>query len=69
MEKPNRSIEEIHQDYSRICSQAGHVQYQIAVLSKDLELLNSQLKDLNLEAAKVQAAKEAEAKASSGESK
>jgi len=67
MENKSRNIEEVHQDYTRICSQAGHVQYQISVLNKDLDLLNNQLKDLNLEAAKINSAKSAEASSSSVE--
>lgn len=50
-----RTVEVIHREYSQLCSQAGHLQYNITVLTKDLELLNEQLKSLNLEAAAIQA--------------
>lgn len=50
-----RTVEAIHQDYSRLCAQAGHVQYEIDVKKKDLELLNEQLRTLNLEAASLAA--------------
>ena len=53
--KKERTLESVHQEYSRLCSQAGHIQYQIAVLSKDLETLNSQLRELNAEAFALQA--------------
>ena len=53
--KKERTIESVHQEYSRLCSQAGHVQYQISVLSKDLETLNVQLRELNAEAFALQA--------------
>lgn len=59
MSDKKRTIEEIHQEYSRICSQAGHVQYQVSVLSKDLEQLNGQLRALNVEAAELNAAQSA----------
>jgi hypothetical protein len=41
-----------------MCAQAGQIQYQIAEASKDLALVNSRLRDLNVEASKI---KEAEA--------
>ena len=49
--KIERTMEVIHQEYTGLCAKAGHAQYQISVISKDLELLNEQLKALNLEAA------------------
>lgn len=53
MSEQKRTLDTIRTEYSQICSQAGHIQYQIATLSKDLELLNSQLRDLNMEATKL----------------
>lgn len=50
----SRSMEDIQKDYTITCNKAGHLQYQIYSHNKDLELLNSQLRDLNFEAAKVQ---------------
>ena len=57
-EKKERTVDSIHREYSELCARAGHIQYQIAVMSKDLELINEQLKTLNLEAASKQAKKE-----------
>lgn len=51
-EKKKRSVEEIRNEYGQLCAKAGHVQYQIAVLSDDLKFVNEQLKELNFEAAK-----------------
>jgi len=59
-EKKTRTVAEIQQEYQGLCFKAGHLQYQISALSKDLELLNSTMRDLNFEAASVQA-KESEA--------
>ena len=49
--KKERTVQEIQGEYSGICTKAGHIQYQINALSKDLELVNSSLRDLNFEAA------------------
>jgi hypothetical protein len=61
-EKKDRSVAEIQQEYQQLCFKAGHLQYQIDALSKDLAVLNGTMRDLNFEAAGAQA-KEAEAKA------
>jgi septation ring formation regulator EzrA len=53
-----RTVEEISQEYSRLCAKAGHCQYQIETLKKDLEMINQTLRDLNLEAAKAKEAAE-----------
>jgi len=52
-----RTVEVVHQEYSQLCARAGHLQYQVAVLSKDLEVVNEQLRELNFEAAKLSAPK------------
>jgi septal ring factor EnvC (AmiA/AmiB activator) len=49
--KAPRTVQEIQNEYSNLCAKAGHLQYQIATLGKDLDLLNAQLRDLNFEAA------------------
>lgn len=49
----SRKIEEIQADYSKICAQAGHINYQIKTLSNSLESLNQQLRALNDEAMQV----------------
>ncbi len=60
--KKERTVSEIQSEYSGLCARAGHAQYQISVMQKDLELINEQLRELNLEAA-ASSAKEAAAKA------
>lgn len=56
MSDKKRTIPEIQQEYQNACLRAGHLQYQVFTLSNDLEMLNSTLRDLNLEAAAVKAA-------------
>lgn len=54
-EKKDRTIPEIQAEYSQLCARAGQLQYQIYCLQKDLDLANGTLKDLNFEAAAIQA--------------
>lgn len=61
VEKAERKVEDIHAEYSQLCAKAGHLQYQIHVLTKDLGLLNEQLMNLNFEAS-AKVAKEKESK-------
>ncbi len=56
----SRTVAEISAEYSQGCTKAGHLQYQISAMSKDLDTLNQTLRDLNFEAASAQQ-KEAEA--------
>lgn len=58
--KAKRTISEIQTEYQNLCLKAGHLQYQVYTFSKDLEMVNKELRDLNLEAA---ATKASEAKA------
>jgi hypothetical protein len=60
-EENNRTVAEIQQEYAGVCTRAGHCQYQIRTLQKDLDLINETLQNLNLEAFK--AKQEAEAAA------
>jgi hypothetical protein len=53
--KPKRTIAEIQQDYQNVCLKAGHAQYQVHIHTRDLEMLNNELRELNLEAAAVNA--------------
>lgn len=46
-----RTLEVITKEYSDLCARAGHIQYQVGVLSTELATLNDKLKELNLEAA------------------
>lgn len=55
-DKQNRTIQQIQQEYQELCLKAGHFQYQIYTMGRDLELVNKELRDLNLEAAAVKAA-------------
>lgn len=50
---PERTVEKIRQEYSALCAKAGHMQYQLFTIERDLEILNLTLRDLNLEAAAV----------------
>lgn len=61
-DKKSRTIPEIQQEYQNLCLKAGHLQYQVYNHTRDLEMINSELRDLNLEAAAVQAAEAAKAK-------
>jgi hypothetical protein len=54
-ETKTRTVADIQQEYQQSCLRAGHLQYQIDALSKDLSLLNSTMRDLNLEAADLKA--------------
>lgn len=49
-----RTIEDVKTEYAQLCQKAGHLQYQVSVFAKDLELVNGTLRELNLEAAKIQ---------------
>lgn len=60
-QKQHRSVDEIQREYSGACTRAGHIQYQMSQLKKDLDITNNTLQDLNFEAAaSARAAKEAE---------
>ncbi len=59
-----RTIEMIHQEYSQLCAQAGHLQYEMSVRTDELDkkhnellAINDKLKALNLEAASKSSAK------------
>ena len=55
MSEEKRTIDQIHQLYSQVCTKAGHLAYQIKIMSEDLELVQAQLKSLNQEAARLAA--------------
>lgn len=54
-EKPARGIPEIQQEYQSLCTKLGHLEYQMDAISKDANMVKSELRDLNLEAAAIQA--------------
>jgi endonuclease III len=53
-EKKPRTLHDVQLDYQNACLKAGQMQYQKAMLEEDLNMLNSAIKDINLEAAKLQ---------------
>lgn len=55
-----REMSEIQTDYQRACANAGQLQYQLKIQSRELERINSQLEAINNEgAARMQLDKEA----------
>lgn len=46
-----REMPEIQQAYQQLCANAGQVQYQIKIHTKELERINEQLQSVNNEAA------------------
>lgn len=50
-----RKMEEIQAEYQSVAMKLGHTLYQEWTFKKEVELLNERLRDLNLEAAAVQA--------------
>lgn len=60
-EKKVRTVPEIQNEYQGLCLRAGHLNYQIYALSKDLDMVQNSLRDLNIEAATAQAAEKAAA--------
>lgn len=54
-EKKERTLNDVQGEYNRGCLRAGHLQYQILTLQKDLSVLNDTLRDLNFEASGIQA--------------
>lgn len=62
--KKKRTVEELQQEYANLCARAGHLQYQVYTLSKDLEIVNQTMRDLNFEAAAAKQAEEAAKKES-----
>ena len=65
--KVSRSVAEIQGEYQALCTRAGHIQYQVFTLSKDLDMLNESMRNLNFEASEASKA-EAAPKADEGKS-
>ncbi len=57
-QKAPRSLVELQQEYARLCANAGQMQYQIFDLQKNLDLVNEQLREVNLEASTVKQSEE-----------
>lgn len=61
--KPVRTEDEIRTEYTAMCTKAGHIQFQIDMLMKDLKTINETLSSLNFEALSARRATEESAKA------
>lgn len=67
-EPKTRTMADVQNEFQSLCAKAGHIQYQIHVLTKDLDQVNTQVEDLNFEAAAIsRAEKEAKAKEAANE--
>lgn len=62
-ESKSRTIPEIQQEYQQQCLRAGDLQYRIAVMVNDLDMVNDHMKALNNEAAAIKAAESKTAEA------
>lgn len=63
-----RSSQDIHTEYVRLCMRAGELQYKIGELDKELSMMNSTIRDLNLEyGAAIKAEEEAKKEAAAKE--
>lgn len=47
--KPPRTTQAIQQDYQNLAFRAGNLQYEIKEKNKDLDMINSSMRDLNFE--------------------
>lgn len=56
--KKPRTVADIQAEYQGLCTKAGHLQYQVHALSADLEVVNSALRELNIEASNLHKAEE-----------
>lgn len=59
MSDTKRTFESVQTEYQQLALRTGHIQYQIAAFTKDLEILNEQMRDLNFEGAKLKGEEEA----------
>jgi predicted RNase H-like nuclease (RuvC/YqgF family) len=61
--KKERTMQDIQQEFTALCTKAGHLDYQVFTYKKDIEILQNQMRELNFEAAALQGrlAKEKEA--------
>jgi len=46
----SRSIQDIQSEYNAECAKAGHLQYTLSAIKKELDSVNSKLESLNKEA-------------------
>lgn len=67
MSEKSRTTQEIQSEYQQLAFKAGNLQYAIAEQTKDLGLLNTQLRELNFEFVASQAKEKAAAEAPKAE--
>lgn len=51
---PARTLQQIQQEFTALCTKAGHLEYQCATYQKDIDILQEQMRNLNFEAAALQ---------------
>jgi hypothetical protein len=56
---PERTYQDIQNQYTALCNKAGHLNYSIDTHNKDLKIIYEQLRSLNFEAAALQAKQQA----------
>lgn len=61
MTDTKRTFETVQTEYQQLALRSGHIQYQLHALTKDLALLNDQMRDLNFEGAKIKGEEEKKA--------
>lgn len=64
--KKHRPIDEISKDYGQLVYKAGDLQYKVSIFSEELDLVNKEIKELNLEAAAAQRAESEQKEAANG---
>ena len=52
---PEKTLEELQNEYTQGCLKAGSIQYQIQALKWDLEELNTNLRSVNIQASQLKA--------------
>ncbi len=60
VETPVRTLQQIQQEFTALCTKAGHLEYQRTTLKKDVDLMQEQMRNLNFEAAALQGAEQAQ---------
>lgn len=53
-DEKKRTLNDVNNEYTALCAQAGQKQYQLECAKADLKALNEAIKQLNVEAAKMQ---------------
>lgn len=56
---PKRTLAEVHQEYSRLCAQLGHLRFNRSQMESDEAVLLGQLREINQEAIALSAAEKA----------